>query len=167
MSATFTFSADRAAGAAADAGEPCRLRRRAWTGAGCGWSPVRAWPQVWSQERRRARLVVRARRRARRPSPPASRSRPSATTCCRFPACPTRWRRSCARSPADGSTLPLPVPADGVTTSSAQVGGAPATVLATRDRTFAAVVWVEDGVMSAVAGALDADEVLSVARELR
>ena len=43
---------------------------------------------------------------------------------------------------ADGSTLPLPVPADRVTTSSAQVNGAPATVLATRDRTLAAVVWV-------------------------
>ena len=68
---------------------------------------------------------------------------------------------------ADGSTLPLPVPADQVTTSSAQVDGVPATVLATRDRTLAAVVWVDDGVVTAVAGSLDADEVLSVARELR
>jgi hypothetical protein len=67
---------------------------------------------------------------------------------------------------ADGSTLPLPVPADEVTTSSVRVGGEPATVLTTRDRTLAAVVWVEDGVVTAVAGALDADEVLAIAREL-
>jgi hypothetical protein len=47
------------------------------------------------------------------------------------------------------------------------VDGSPATVLATRDRTLAAVVWVADGVVNVVAGALDADEVLSVARDLR
>jgi hypothetical protein len=68
---------------------------------------------------------------------------------------------------ADGSTLPVPVPADLVRTSSTQVGGVPATVLATRDRTIAAVVWVDDGVVTAVAGALDTDEVLAVARDLR
>jgi hypothetical protein len=67
----------------------------------------------------------------------------------------------------DGSTLPLPVPADRVTTSAADVGGTPATVLVTRDRTAAAVVWVRDGVVTVVAGSLDADEVLSVARDLR
>lgn len=68
---------------------------------------------------------------------------------------------------ADGSTLPLPVPGDEVSTSSAQVNGVPATVLVTRDRTVAAVVWVDDGVVTAVAGALDADEVLSIAGDLR
>jgi hypothetical protein len=68
---------------------------------------------------------------------------------------------------ADGSTLPLPVPEDHVTTSSAQVDGEPATVLATRDRSVAAVVWAEDGVMTVVAGSLDADEVLAVAEGLR
>jgi hypothetical protein len=68
---------------------------------------------------------------------------------------------------AGGSTLPLPLPAEEVTTSSAEVDGLPATVVRTRDRTLAAVVWVEDGVLTAVAGSLDPDEVLSVARELR
>jgi hypothetical protein len=47
------------------------------------------------------------------------------------------------------------------------VGGVPATVLATRDRSFAAVVWVDDGVVTVVAGSLDDDEVLAVARGLR
>jgi hypothetical protein len=68
---------------------------------------------------------------------------------------------------ADGSTLPLPVPADEVTTSSADVNGMPATVLTTRDRNIAAVVWVDGGVVTAVAGSLDADELLSVASNLR
>ena len=43
----------------------------------------------------------------------------------------------------------------------------PATVLATRDRSMAAVVWVDDGVVTVVGWSLDADEVLSVARGLR
>jgi hypothetical protein len=67
----------------------------------------------------------------------------------------------------DDSTLPLPVPTPHVTTSSAEVDGAPATVFATRDRSLAAVTWVEDGVMTVVAGPLDTDEVLAVAGSLR
>jgi hypothetical protein len=68
---------------------------------------------------------------------------------------------------ADGGTLPLPVPADLVTTSEADVDGADATVLTSRNGLFAGVVWVEDGVMTGVAGSLSADELLSVARGLR
>ena len=40
-------------------------------------------------------------------------------------------------------------------------------MLTTRDQTMAAVVWVRDGIVNAVAGSLSADEVLSVARALR
>jgi hypothetical protein len=53
---------------------------------------------------------------------------------------------------ADGSTLPLPVPVDEVTSTSAEVNGRPATVLSTRDRAAAAVVWVDAGVVTVVAG---------------
>lgn len=67
----------------------------------------------------------------------------------------------------DGSTLPLPVPTQHVTTSSTEIDGVPATVFATRDRSLAAVISVEDGVMTVVAGPLDADEVLAVAGRLR
>ncbi|QJY47709.1 hypothetical protein [Pseudonocardia broussonetiae] len=66
----------------------------------------------------------------------------------------------------DGTTLPLPLPAGEVTSTAADVGGRPATVLTTRDGALACVVWVRDGVVTAVAGSLDADEVLAVAREL-
>ena len=43
----------------------------------------------------------------------------------------------------------------------------PATVLTSRDGRMAGVVWVRDGVVTAVAGSLSADEVLTVARGLR
>lgn len=68
---------------------------------------------------------------------------------------------------ADGATLPLPVPSNEVRTSTAQVGDATATVLTSRDRALAAVVWVDDGEVTAVAGSLDVDELLAVARGLR
>jgi len=67
---------------------------------------------------------------------------------------------------AEGGTLPLPVPAELVTTSTADVGGTEATVLSSRNGLFAGVVWVRDGVMTGVAGSLSADELLSVARGL-
>jgi hypothetical protein len=67
----------------------------------------------------------------------------------------------------DGTTLPLFVSTDEQTTSTADVGGVPATVLTSRDGTMAGVVWVDGGVVTAVAGSLSADEVLSVARGLR
>jgi hypothetical protein len=58
------------------------------------------------------------------------------------------------------------VPADLVETSQAEVDGLPATVLESRDQALAAVVWVEDGVVNLVGGALGTDEVLALAREL-
>ena len=67
----------------------------------------------------------------------------------------------------DGTTLPLPVPDERVSTSTADVGGVPATVLASRDGTLAGVVWVKDGVVTAVGGSLSEKEVLDVARGLR
>ncbi len=67
---------------------------------------------------------------------------------------------------SDGTTLPMIV-RSGQKTATADVGGKPATVLTTRDGVMSGVVWVEDGVVTAVAGSLSTDEVLSVARGLR
>jgi hypothetical protein len=67
----------------------------------------------------------------------------------------------------DGMTLPLFTSAEEMTTTTADVNGRPATVLASRDGVMAAVVWVDDGVITAVAGSLRPDEVLAVARGLR
>jgi hypothetical protein len=84
-----------------------------------------------------------------------------------LPGLPEEVAASLRTFNADASTLPLPVPADLITTTAAEVDGVPATVLATRDRAVAGVVWVEDGQVMVVAGALGADEVLGVARSLR
>ncbi|GAA1509886.1 hypothetical protein GCM10009677_48450 [Sphaerisporangium rubeum] len=67
----------------------------------------------------------------------------------------------------DAATLPVFTSIDEVTTSTADVGGTPATVIATRDGSVAAVVWVRDGAVTAVAGSLSTGEALSVARGLR
>jgi hypothetical protein len=68
---------------------------------------------------------------------------------------------------AQDATLPLPVPAELVTSSTIEFGESKATVLESRDGLFSAVVWVEDGIMTGVAGTISTDEVLSVARGLR
>jgi hypothetical protein len=67
----------------------------------------------------------------------------------------------------DGTTLPLFVQVEKLATSTADVNGSTATVLASRDRALAAVVWVDDGIVTAVAGPLSTDEVVSIARGLR
>jgi hypothetical protein len=166
VSVTFTFSADHAARAAAKAGEtlpppPPGLdgsKIRLVAGPGVG--------QVWSSSAGVPALMV---GRAVAPSAfssgvPFEKVRNYLLS---LPGLPKDVASQLRRFTADGSTLPLPVPADRVTTSSAQVDGTPATVLASRDRTMAAVVWVQDGVLTAVAGSLDTDEVLSIARNLR
>jgi hypothetical protein len=66
----------------------------------------------------------------------------------------------------DGTTLPIPIPQGQATSSRADVGGVPATVLETKGQAMAAVVWVRDGVLNVVAGPLDDREVLAVARGL-
>jgi len=166
VSATFTFSAERAAQAAAEAGERLpppppgldggQVRLNAGPGMALMWSGAADIPA----------LVV-----ARAVAPTAfSTGVPFETVrdyLLSLPGLPDDVAEQLRTFTADGSTLPLPVPADEVTTSPAQVNGEPATVLVTRDRTVAAVVWVEDGVVTAVAGALDADEVLSIAGDLR
>ena len=67
---------------------------------------------------------------------------------------------------ADGATLPVPVPDDLMTSSPTDVDGVDATLIESRDGTMAAVIWVEDGVVTAVAGSVTDDEVLAVARGL-
>jgi hypothetical protein len=68
---------------------------------------------------------------------------------------------------ADGTAFPLPVPADRFTTADEEIDGHPATVFRSRDGLLAAVVWVDDGVVTAVAGTLSADEVVGIAGGLR
>jgi hypothetical protein len=121
--------------------------------------------QIWTSSSGAPALIV-ARAKAPRRSPPASRSRRCATTSCRCPDCPTTSPAQLRTFTADGSVLPLPVPADLVATSQTEVDGHPATVLEGRELPLTGVVWVDDDAVTVVAGSLDVDEVLSVARNL-
>ena len=166
IAATFTFSAARAARAAEDAGRPLPP-----VPAGLDGSQVRlvAGPGVaalWSQPSGVPSLVV-----GRAVAPKAYASGAPFETMRDYllslPGLPEDVARQLRTFAADGSTLPLPVPADRFITDSANVKGVEATVLSTRDRSMAAVVWLNDGLVTAVAGALTTDEVLGVARGLR
>jgi hypothetical protein len=166
MSATFTFSAEKAGQAAAAEGEVLPPPP-----AGVDGSSLRlqAGPGVaafWAQPTGVPTLVV-----ARVGAPTVDSSGVRFETVRDYllslPGLPDGLARQLRDLSKDGATLPLPVPAELVTTSEADVNGADATVLTSRNGLFAGVVWVEDGVMTGVAGSLSADELLSVARGLR
>jgi hypothetical protein len=165
VSATFTFSRERAAEAAAEAGEALPPPPPGLNGSSVRMDAGPGVVQTWSSDAGAPALVV-----ARAVAPTAfSSGAPFETVrdyLLSLPGLPDDVAAQLRTFTADGSTLPLPVPADEVTTSSAEVGGTPATVLQTRDRTLAAVVWVDDGTVTAVAGSLDDDELLDLARDL-
>ncbi len=164
-SATFTFSAAAAARAAAKAGAALPPPPPGLDGAQVRLDAGPGVAAVWSQRAGVPALVV-----ARAVAPTAfSTGVPFETVrdyLLSLPGLPDKVAEQLRTFTADGSTLPLPVPADQVTTSPTRVHGAPATLVETRDRTLAAVVWVQDGVVTVVAGSLDAGEVLSIARDL-
>lgn len=166
VSATFTFSAARAAQAGAEAGQTLPTQPPGLDGSQVRLVAGPGAAAIWLQPAGVPALVV-----GRAVAPKASSSGVAFETMRDYllslPGLPDDVAVQLRTYTADGATLPLPVPENQITTSSAQVDGSPATVLATRDRTLAAVVWVADGVVTVVAGALDADEVLSIARDLR
>ena len=166
VTATFTFSAERAARAAAKAGETLPPPPPGLDGSTVRLVAGPGVAQVWTSSAGAPALVV-----GRAVAPKAFSSGVAFETVRDYllslPGLPENVAAQLRTFTADGSTLPLPVPADEVTTSSAEVNGVPATVLVARDRTVAAVVWVEDGLVTVVAGSPDDDELLTVARELR
>ena len=165
-SAVFTFSAEQAARTAAEHGEALpppppgldgsRFRLAAGPGLAAVWPEARGVPAL---------LVARA------VAPTAYSSGIPFETARDYllslPGLPDHVASQLRGFSGDGTTLPLPVPDERVRTSAADVGGVRATVLTSRDGTLAAVVWVKDGVVTAVAGPLSEDEVLDVARGLR
>ena len=166
VSAVFTFSAEEAARVAADVGEPLPEPPAGMDGSQFRLTAGPGLAAVWSEARGVPALLV-----ARAVAPTAYSSGvpfPVARDyLLSLPGLPDEVASQLRSFSEDGTTLPLPVPADLVTTSTADVGGVEATVLTARDGTVAGVVWVRDGVVTAVAGSLSTDEVLSVARGLR
>jgi hypothetical protein len=166
VEATFTFSAARAAQAAEAAGERLPTPPPGLDGSSVRMVAGPGVAQVWTSATGAPALLV-----GRAVAPQAFSSRVPFERVRDYllalPGLPSDVAAQLRTFTADGATLPLPVPADQVRTSSAQVDGAPATVLQTRDRSLAAVVWAADGEVTAVAGSLAVDEVLAIARHLR
>jgi hypothetical protein len=162
----FTFSADEAKRVAAESGEPFPPPPPGLDGSRFRLSAGPGLAMVWSEARGVPAMVV-----ARAGAPTAESSGIPFETARDYlltlPSLSDDVASQLRRFSGDGTTLPLPVPADEVTSSEAEVGGTPATVLTSRDGVMAAVVWVRDGIVNVVGGSLSADEVLSVARGLR
>ncbi len=165
-SAVFTFSAEKTARTLAAAGETLpppppgldgsRFRLVAGPGLAVVWPEARGVP---------AMLVARV------VAPTAySSDIPFATALdylLSLPGLPENVVSQLRGLSAKGPTLPLFLSSDQLTSSAADVGGAPATVFTSRDGTMAGVVWVEDGTVTAVAGSVSTGEALAVARGLR
>ncbi|SNS36726.1 hypothetical protein SAMN06893096_103401 [Geodermatophilus pulveris] len=166
LSGVFTFSAEKAAAAASASGEPLPPLPAGLDGAQVRLTAGPGVAAVWTQPSGLPSLVV-----GRAVAPQAFSSGVPFETVQDYllslPGLPEDLAAQLRGFTADGSTLPIPVPADLVETSAAEVGGLPATVLESRDQALAAVVWVEDGVVTLVGGSLGPDEVLDVAAELR
>ena len=163
--ATFTFSAEKAAQAAATEGEALPPPPPGLDGSALRIEVGPGLAAIWSQPTGVPTLVV-----ARVVAPKVDSTGVPFTTVRDYllslPGLPDGLADQLRNLSDDGSTLPLPVPAELVTSSTADVDGAEATVLTSRDGLFAGVVWVEDGVVTGVAGSSSAEELLSVARGL-
>jgi hypothetical protein len=165
VTAVFTFSAEKTAQTAAAAGKTLPPPPAGLDGSQFRLVAGPGFAAVWPSGRGLPALLV-----ARAVAPTAySTGIPFATARDYLLSLPIVPKDVAAqlRNFGDGTTLPLFVSLDKLKTSAADVHGAPATVLTSRDGTMAGVVWVDDGQVTAVAGSLSSDEVLSVARGLR
>jgi hypothetical protein len=166
VSATFTFSAEKAAEAAAAEGEDLPPVPAGLDGSSLRLQAGPGVAAIWAQPTGVPTLVV---ARVGAPTVDASGGVEFETVrdyLLSLPGLPPELADQLDDLSPEGGTLPLPVPAELVTSSTADVDGEEATVLTSRNGLFAGVVWVEDGVMTGVAGTLSADELLSVARGL-
>jgi hypothetical protein len=165
-SAVFTYSAEKAAQTAAAAGQTLPPPPAALDGSQFRLTAGPGLAAVWSQNRPAPALVV-----ARAVTPKAYSSGVPFETARDYlvslPLLPRSVAAQLRSFSGDGTTLPLFMSVEEMTSRTADVGGVRATVFASRDGVLGGVVWVDDGVITAVAGSLSADEVLAVARGLR
>jgi hypothetical protein len=165
-SAVFTFSAERAAQTLEAAGETLPPPPPGLDGSQFRLVAGPGLAAVWPEARGLPAMVV-----ARAVAPAAYSSGIPFETARDYllalPGLPENVVSQLRNLGADRPTLPLFMTVEQLTSSAADVGGVPATVFTSRDGVMAAVVWVDDGVVTAVAGTVSADEALSVARGLR
>ena len=166
VTAVFTFSAERAEAAAAAAGETLPTPPPAWTATASGSPPAPASPPCGRSPAGCRRLVV-----ARAVAPTGySSGIPFATArdyLLSLPGMPddvaAQLRASRATPPPSRCRCPPTSPSRRPWTST----GCRPRCSTPRDTTMAGVVWVDEGVVTAVVGSLSADEVLDVARGLQ
>ena len=166
VTAQFTFSAEKAGETAAAVGKPLPPVPPGLDGSQFRLTAGPGTAAVWGEGRGVPALIV-----ARAVAPTAYSSGVPFPTAVGYllslPGLPQNVASSLRSFTGDGTTLPLPVNSTYLTASVADVNGRPATVLSSRDGVMAGVVWVADGKVTAVAGSMNADEALSVARDLR
>ncbi len=163
--AEFTFSADEAASAVAGE-EPLPAPPEGLDGSSFRLTAGPGIAAVWSSSSDIPALAV-----ARVEAPTVESTGVSFETARDYllslPQVPTALADQLGEFTGDGTTLPLPFPVEAMESTATEVDGHPATLLTSRDGAMAGVVWVEDGLVTAVGGSLSADEVLAVARGLQ
>ncbi|MEV4619589.1 hypothetical protein AB0J74_12870 [Asanoa sp. NPDC049573] len=163
-SALFTFSAAKTAQTAAAAGVTLPSPPPGLDGSQFRLVAGPGLVATWSQGRPVPAMIV---ARAVAPAAYSSSGVPFATARdYLLPVLPDNVAAQLRGFSGDGTTLPLFTSVEHMTISSSDVGGHPATVLRSRDSTMSAVVWLDDGIVTAVAGSLSPGEVLDVARGL-
>ena len=162
--AVFTFSAEMAAQTAAESGEDLPAAPPGLDGARFRLVAGPGLAVVWSDARGIPALVV-----ARAIAPSAYSSGISFEQASDYllslPGLPANLAAQLRGLAGDGTTLPLPLPA-GARRARPTSRARRAPCSPRRDGTVAGVVWVEDGVVTVVAGTVSADEAVSVARGL-
>jgi hypothetical protein len=167
MSAVFTFSADKTAQAAAAAGQTLPPPPPGLDGSRVRLVAGPVLAEVWTQPSTQMPALVVGRAVAPTAFSSGAPFESVRDYLLSLPGIPDDIATQLRSFSADGTTLPLPVPVDLATSSATQVNGLPATLLSSRDGSMAAVVWVDNGIVTAVAGALTGSEVVSIAQDLR
>lgn len=164
-SATFTFNATRAAAAVAQAGKQLPPPPPGLDGSTVRLEAGPGVAEVWSKQGIPTLVIGRA------VAPTAYSTGVSFNTIRDYlvsiPGFPSDVADQLRAFSADGSTLPIPVPEDRATTEATRVNGIPATLVQTRDQSMTAVIWVDNGIVNAVAGSLGSDEVIDIAAGLK
>lgn len=165
-SAEFTFSAERATKAATATGEAAPPVPKGLDGSTFRLTAGPGVAAVWSSNSDVPALAV-----ARAVAPTVDSDGASFEIARDYllslPGVPAELADRLRDFSGDGTTLPLLVPSEAMESSTTEVDGNQATLLTSRDGAMAAVVWVEDGTVTTVAGSLSGDEVLAVARGLQ
>jgi hypothetical protein len=165
QTATFTFSAAKAAQAAKAGGVQLPPVPDGLDGSTLKIDAGPAVAQVWTQGSGMPALVV-----ARLKAPTASSQGASLEQVRDYllsvPGIPADLAAQLRTVTGDGTTLPIPVLKGQMSSSEADIDGVRATVVRSRGGFGAGAVWISQGRLTVVAGLLDPDEILAVARGL-